>query len=517
MLCFRPDCYNPAMKQRRSQIGYMIILSAALVARLLPGPRTIDDAYITYRYVRNLLSGNGFVFNPGEHILGTTTPLYTLLLTLIGAPFGSGADLILLAWIGNAIAGVFVCIMILAIGKRLGHQGAGMATAAIWAIAPMGVTFAIGGMETSLFIALVLASFHFHLAGQRTWLAACAAAVLLTRPDGLLFLAPLGIEQIRQVWKGQSDGSWQQIATPVAVLVIPLGLWAVFATAYFGSPITHSVTAKVAAYQLAPEAATVRLLQHYATPFLGHITFGNWWIAVGLIVFPALFVVGAIGLIRSGVETWPLFVAPWLYFAAFSIANPLIFRWYLAPPLPLYMFGILVGVSRLSKDLRVPQLLPLCTTAFLLMTLNGWVLHPDHGPDRPAPEMAYIKLELLYEQVGRELRTEIEGDQVIGAGDVGALGYFSGARILDTLGIISPQATSFYPADPELYVINYAVPPELVSTLAPDYLVILEAYGRGGLLQDARFQQEYDKVADLETDIYGSRGMLVFHRASGTR
>ena len=37
-----------------------------------------DDAFITYRYARNIASGQGFVFNPGERLLGTTTPLYTL-------------------------------------------------------------------------------------------------------------------------------------------------------------------------------------------------------------------------------------------------------------------------------------------------------------------------------------------------------------------------------------------------------------------------------------------------------
>src|SRR5688500_2464907 len=37
-----------------------------------------DDAYITLRYARNLIEGNGFVFNPDEWILGITTPLWGL-------------------------------------------------------------------------------------------------------------------------------------------------------------------------------------------------------------------------------------------------------------------------------------------------------------------------------------------------------------------------------------------------------------------------------------------------------
>src|SRR5438552_180061 len=43
-----------------------------------------DDSYITYRYALNLLHGHGLVFNPGEYVLSTTTPLYTLLLASAG-------------------------------------------------------------------------------------------------------------------------------------------------------------------------------------------------------------------------------------------------------------------------------------------------------------------------------------------------------------------------------------------------------------------------------------------------
>jgi len=39
-----------------------------------------DDPFITFRYAQNLRAGLGFVYNPGERILSTTTPLYTLLL-----------------------------------------------------------------------------------------------------------------------------------------------------------------------------------------------------------------------------------------------------------------------------------------------------------------------------------------------------------------------------------------------------------------------------------------------------
>src|ERR1700682_4502729 len=60
------------------------IALALLLGAIFRYPLVIDDPYITYRYAQNLISGNGFVFNAGEHILSTTTPLYALLLAALG-------------------------------------------------------------------------------------------------------------------------------------------------------------------------------------------------------------------------------------------------------------------------------------------------------------------------------------------------------------------------------------------------------------------------------------------------
>src|SRR5688500_154805 len=34
----------------------------------------VDDPYITYRYAANIASGNGYVYNLGEHVQSTSTP-----------------------------------------------------------------------------------------------------------------------------------------------------------------------------------------------------------------------------------------------------------------------------------------------------------------------------------------------------------------------------------------------------------------------------------------------------------
>jgi hypothetical protein len=78
--------------------------------------------------------------------------------------------------------------------------------------------------------------------------------------------------------------------------------------------------------------------------------------------------------------------------------------------------------------------------------------------------------------------------------------------------LITPETTHYYPADPDIYAINYAIPADLMLALDPDYVVILEVYGRRGLLPDPGFQSRYQLLAKLDTDIYGSDGMLIYGR-----
>src|SRR5262245_35309826 len=58
------------------------MLFAARVLFWLTQPLAAEDAYITFRYARNLALGNGLVYNPGEKVFGFTSPLWTLWSTL---------------------------------------------------------------------------------------------------------------------------------------------------------------------------------------------------------------------------------------------------------------------------------------------------------------------------------------------------------------------------------------------------------------------------------------------------
>ena len=500
----------------------VLLVTLALGARLLPGPRTIDDAFITFRYARNLLAGEGFVYNPGEQVLGTTTPLYTLCLTVLGGLSG-GVDAPF-PWLAlglNAAADALTCLLLLRLGQQLKQPLGGALAAAAWAIAPFSVTFAIGGLETSLYVLLLTAAAVAYLEQRATLAALSAALALLTRPDALILVAPLMLDRL---WRALRRQETLQ-AGELTAFFLPTLSWLVFSTFYFGSPIPQSVQAKVLAYRLAPEEGLVRLLQHYATLFHQHYFMGSAGIAIGLLLFTFLYLAGAVMVWKQSPRLRVFALYPLLYLAVYAAANPLIFRWYLTPPLPALFLLIFIAAQRLLGQLlrQKPGAPPgwrsaavglfLCLP--LLSLLNAWALHPDHGRNRPAPQMAYIQLELLYQQAAEYLIPQIDPGDVLAAGDVGVLGYLTEARILDTVGLNSPQTSGYYPLPDEAYVINYAISTDLVLDELPDWLVMLEVYGRNTLLQNRRFETQYELLKTLPTDIYGSRGMLIFRRRQG--
>jgi hypothetical protein len=477
------------------------LLVVALLARLVPGERLVDDAYITFRYAHNLVEGFGFVYNPGERVLGTTTPLYALLLAGLALATGS-RDFAALALAVNALAGAASVGLLYALGNRFaGHRAPAVAAALLWAVAPYSVTFAIGGMETDLAVALLLAASYAHVAGRPRAMAALSALALLARPDTAILLGLLWLDlALTQLWKRQLVGVLREGLIALALL-LP---WLVFGTLYFGSPFTNSVAAKSVTYRLNPTEGLVRLIQHYSTPFFEDAAFGPPWRLIGFAVYLLLCGVGGLRVIRRNRRAWPLLAYPYLYLAVFAAANPLLFRWYLSPPLPFYFLLITTGIWVLARDLGrlLSNLKPfgLSRSAERVSTEVDEVSRRSLRPKPGTLKLETVALTLLF------LFT------TLCAGDIGVLGYRTRMHVLDTVGLVTPESTRHYPADPGIYAINYAIPADLVLALDPDYVVILEVYGRRGLLPDPRFRARYQLLEKVETDIYGANGMLIFER-----
>jgi hypothetical protein len=514
------------------------LLAVALLARLIPGERIVDDAYITFRYARNIAEGRGFVYNPGEHVLGTTTPLYTLLLTAVALVSGSH-DFPNLAVVINALAGATSVGLLYALGKQaIDHWAPAVAAGALWAVAPYSVTFAIGGMETDLTIALLLAASYAHMTARPRWMAALSALAFLARPDTVILTGLLWLDQVLE----HRRMPWREGAIGLGLLAP----WLIFGTLTFGSPIPGSIAAKSATYWLPPGESLIRLIQHYSTPFFGHEILGSGWQLTGFIVYLLLCAVGGVRAVRRERRAWPLLVYPYLYFTVFAVANPLLFRWYLSPPLPFYFWFILAGIWTLAVDIGAllsrrleslvrryggrpilgakggqspplaswqPIMFMLFTVVALTFTLNAWELHPDHGPVRPAPEMAWFGGEMIYRQIAMDLASRLRPDDLVAVADIGTFGYHTDACILDPVGLVSPVSRRYFPLPAEQYAGAFAVPTGLILDQRPEYVIMLDIYIRHTLLESEAFESQYQLLYTIETDILGSSAFRVYQRS----
>ncbi len=159
-----------------------------------------DDAFISFRYARNMTEGLGLVYNEGERVEGYSNFLWTLWIAA-GLSFGFEAESWANFW---SIAFYLGSVLLLLLNhhawnKRRGGHSWLVPVAALGAVLHRDWTiYATSGLETSLFTFLLLASLLVVAWNQSSWPRLALAGVLaglaaLTRPDGVLPAFVLGL------------------------------------------------------------------------------------------------------------------------------------------------------------------------------------------------------------------------------------------------------------------------------------------------------------------------------------
>jgi len=479
----------------------------ALLARLLTGPHAIDDAYITFRYARNLAEGLGLVYNPGEWVLGTTAPLWAIVLAG-GYKFGL-TDLPWLATGVSAVCDAASAALLVQFALRLGWRPLGAALIGLaWALNPMSIAFASGGMETSLFVVFSLGIVGLAARGSNLPLAALLAGVAtLVRPEGVLLAAVVvgwtWLIHQRQIWLTLLAG-----AAPIAI-----GGLAIFLR--YGSPLPHSVAAKQVAYQPTwPFENAVALVLQAGLPGWSTYLLGQLPAAAGL-ALAGLGLIVLVELIRQAVPWLQQRSLPWLPFAGFAalyvafyvtvgLRGVRLFPWYLVPIEPFYLLAAGAGLARLGAR----------RSSWLAALLVLWQLPAIDWRQPLLPVGQSMAREQLMLNVGYGLAASLPSGAVIAAPEIGALGYASNLHILDTVGLVSPAALRYYPLSPEQVLTDNAIPPRLIVDQQPDVVVTLDAFAQRSLLPDAAFQRDYRLERSYPASVWQSDQLLMFRRAT---
>ncbi len=498
----------------------MVVLALLVVAALLLGmalhPLAVDDAFITYRFARNLAAGNGFTYNVGRPILSTTAPLYALILS-VAAFLGFEPPAF-----ANGLSAVALCVaavILLALGTRERSPGVGALAALLFITYPL---LWLGlGLETALFLALALGSILAYRGGRLYLAAALLALTTLTRPDGLILTAVIAIDcawrRLPRKASGErvkllSDlGSLLGAAGVYAAITLPLLAWL---TWQFGSPLPATLGAKVAQSELGVTGFYTGTTYLQGLGILARARLAQN--PLYLLFIPA--VAAGLGVMwRRG--PWVCLIVAWgaAHLAGYALLGVTPYYWYYAPLVPALVCSAALGVVEsmrwaLAKlgnwgaaigMLWIAGMLValLWSDVAMVQALDGPVPPPGDPVSKVLPEAKTG----VYEQAGRWLHDHTPADALVGVTEVGIMGYYSGRPMIDFLGLLEPDVSSALGRG-DLYwaLLRYQ----------PDYLALtavspLYAYD---LRADAWFQAAYAPVQTFDDPRFWGSPLTVYQR-----
>lgn len=201
-------------------------------------PESIDDAFITLRYSKNLMLGNGPIFNVGEHVEGFSNPVWMVLLSAMGR---AGVSMPLSMKLLGILSGVgTIMVTAQAASNWFGSRALGFAAALLVASSSFFALWAADGLET-VFYAFTVTLLLWAATRESCipWVVGCIASIVaLTRPEGAMF----GIAVV--AWIALHRGFW--FAAKVALpFFAAIASYEIFRLAYFGEWVSNTAAAKV--------------------------------------------------------------------------------------------------------------------------------------------------------------------------------------------------------------------------------------------------------------------------------
>jgi hypothetical protein len=394
---------------RRTEDALKVLLGLGLPLLLVAsnarfiGDFTIDDAFISFRYARNLTRGLGLVYNQGEVVEGYTNFFWTV---LMAGAIKLGIDPVIAAKClgGAAVFGIMTLFY---------AMGGGAFCIANWLLATA-FSFqahALLGLEGGLFTFLMLlGAYLLAKPGKSLWPAAAFALAALTRPEAPAYFLIALVLLAR-------EGRWRRLALFAAIV----GAHVAWRHAFYGTWLPNTLAAKTGniTTQFYSGVAYVRAYLLEAGPLLVLFLFGAAyaWVerdrrALALVAL-ALFNVAYVLVVG----------ADWM------------FGWRYLMPFEIFAFAVAdFGGRRLleADHLAIKG----GATAVLLVGL----LQRYDGEDK-TKELVASQQELWHKHAratGRWLAAH-GAPGAVSLGDIGEVGWLTDWPIFDVLGLVTKE------------------------------------------------------------------------------
>jgi arabinofuranosyltransferase len=379
-----------------------------------------DDAYIFFRYVQQIYAGCPLSFNCADGPLeGFTSPLYLLLLTLGGlvlpdlellsqvlCPILLSAALVVTAWSVRStriVGDDRTAGLLLMVGLAL-----------LWGLDHHVLLYSVVGVEAGLAVLVVALLFRAALSPDLRGLRTLIVVAILTRPESALFALALPVfPQARKV------RYW--IPLVVAGVAIAAGRWFIF-------------------HDILPNTFWAK-----SGGTWGHFQLGMEYILAVVVEHPVI-LASPLALLHRGVRQPVVFalIASFLWFAFFlrSGGDFYMYSRLAMPLIPLLGLLAIVGIWSAVRRFRQAPAPWIAVGLAAVLALVAAVRHDIE------PQGTFAKVG-RWAQVGAFLKHVHPGAKVA-ATPVGAISYFSGAHVVDIVGVCNREVAKKGATRPDL-------------------------------------------------------------------
>jgi hypothetical protein len=240
---------DAALEQRRWVILYFAMAIVMPVLYVLVTGHVWEDFLITFRHSKNLVDGNGLVFNPGQRVQGFTSVLNVMLPALFYAVCGHSMEAALNLYravcLGVYVWGGFELLKLLLRNPGIDRYSP-LVFILLYTTSAKMVSFTMNGQEAAFMIGFLSVGMASAFEGMgKCWrmLAVSWTGLLYTRPDAPLYVAALAVVGLIFATENKKEAllGIARAAGVAAILFLPWFLWA---WNYYGNPFPNTMLAK---------------------------------------------------------------------------------------------------------------------------------------------------------------------------------------------------------------------------------------------------------------------------------
>lgn len=485
-----------------------------------------DDAYTSFRYVKNFVEGNGLVFNPGERVEGYTNFLWVMILSLFY--FLDYAHILILDLESTSqslsiLFSVFVLVLTYFLSRTIFKRDVGeksptenfinelvnLAPVFMLSVSTPLIYWSVSAMETTLFVSLTLLSVLFYLNNFKNnpnvlWIFVSVLSSLL-RPEGLIVFALILSHKIFYNYLLHQEKKFllriraavdKTLIKEILFFSFPLLIYICFRMIYYGYPLPNTFYAKTNfSFEL-----IIRGINYFYNFAKAYLLYGF------ILLFPTVLFFDKKIIKELSLLFW--LIAAWTMLNILIGGDVLPIHRFFLPIMPL-IFILFVKTILYASNLVIAKkkwITHLISSAAIVLVLLGGLVNFSKQRfqlmEKRAYETGLVKKMKIYANWVNSQSERKRRQISVAMSTIGAFSYFTNTRVIDIVGLtdeyISHHPKEVEGIDEELPVLwkerHYNA--DYVLSQKPDYIIFPagakpSAFAECALFVKNEFQENY--------------------------